>query len=599
MCGIAGYITHKSVEETALQRMTDAIAHRGPDGEGHYYADGFAFGHRRLAIVDLSAAGKQPMHYAERYTITFNGEIYNHIELKEELLKKGYRFHSDTDTEVLMAAYDCWGVDCLNKFNGMWAFVLFDKQTELFFISRDRFGKKPLYYYQDSEKFVFCSEVKGIYASGLVERKPNTAYLKQYLENGPNEYDAPTAFEDILRLPFAHYFLGTQSELLAGPAFIRYWQLSVNNSTERFCPEKAKGYAKQYYDLLSDAVRLRLRADVKVGSALSGGLDSSSIVYLVNQQLRDQGKEELQETFSSVYKSDGTQHCDESVYIDLLAKELNVRSNQIEPKEADVPSEHKKVIWYMENPPESTCMSGWHTFMKVKETGVTVTLDGQGADEQLAGYLPYIASYLTSISILDLYKEFFYFWKIPGAKRTLILSFLMSNFKLLFGDVLYQKLFKKLKGREAPLSLNKELKKSFETSLITLIHYADHTSMAHGIESRMPFMDYRLVEFLAAVPACYKMHNGWTKYLARLAFDRKLPDDICWRKDKMGWPIPEGYWFRGTLRDYLISQVESSEIIKAVDRDFDIDKIEKSDYQVTRAIRRLNVAVYDALNFKY
>lgn len=595
MCGIAGYIASQVADKTPLKKMTDAIIHRGPDGEGQYYAPDFALGHRRLAIVDLSEAAAQPMHYLDRYVITYNGEVYNHLELREELIRNGYIFNSESDTEVILASYDCWGVDCLNKFNGMWAFVLYDKQEQQYFIARDRFGKKPLYYSHTADHFVFCSEVKGIYASGLVEKAPNISYLKNYLENGPNEYDAETAFANVYRFPFAHYFLGNKEQLLNQPQFTRYWELTTNTSKERFCPNKAKEYAKQYYELLADAVRLRLRADVKVGSALSGGLDSSSIVYLVNQQLKAQDKADLQETFSSVYKSDGTQDCDESHFIDLLAKELKVNSNQIEPQEQDVPTEHQKVIWAMENPPESTIMSSWHTFMKVNQTGVIVNLDGQGADEMLAGYTPYISSYFMSISLIDLYKELFHFLKFPDVRRRVIQSFCLAHFRFFFGNKIYRKLFKKLKGHNAPDQLNKVLKDSFIQGLVTLLHYADHTSMAHSVESRAPFMDYRLVEFLAQVPACYKMHNGWTKYLARLAFDKKLPDEITWRKDKMGWPVPEEYWFRGNLKGWFINTVESSSLVKELSPNTSIVKELENNEPITKLIRKLNIAVFSKI----
>lgn len=592
MCGIAGYIASQVADQTPLKKMTDAILHRGPDGEGHYYAPDFALGHRRLAIVDLSEAGAQPMHYLDRYVITYNGEVYNHLELREELIRHGYSFKSESDTEVILASYDCWGVECLNKFNGMWAFVLYDKQAQQYFIARDRFGKKPLYYSHTADHFVFCSEVKGIYASGLVEKAPNISYLKNYLENGPNEYDAETAFANVYRFPFAHYFLGSKEQLLNQPKFTRYWELTTNTSKERFCPNKAKEYAKQYYDLLSDAVRLRLRADVKVGSALSGGLDSSSIVYLVNEQLKAQGKADLQETFSSVYKSDGTQDCDESEYIDLLAKELNVISNQIEPQEKNVIAEHQKVVWAMENPPEGTIMSSWHTFMKVKQAGVTVNLDGQGADELLAGYTPYISSYFVSISIIDVYKEVLFFLQLPRVKKRVIQSFFMAHFRFIFGQKIYEKIFKKIKGHAAPAQLNETLKEAFTKGLVTLLHYADHTSMAHSVESRAPFMDYRLVEFLAKVPACYKMHKGWSKYIARLAFDKKLPNEITWRKDKMGWPIPEKHWFNGNLRESLEETIQDSALVSEISSEKDKGCV-TPDSMFKLSIRKFNVAVFN------
>ncbi|QSR36017.1 asparagine synthase (glutamine-hydrolyzing) [Marinobacterium iners] len=590
MCGIAGYIASQVADQTPLKKMTDAIIHRGPDGEGQYYAPDFALGHRRLAIVDLSEAAAQPMHYLDRYVITYNGEVYNHPELREELIRCGYSFNSESDTEVILASYDCWGVDCLNKFNGMWAFVIYDKQAQQFFIARDRFGKKPLYYANTADHFVFCSEVKGIYASGLVEKAPNISYLKNYLENGPNEYDAETAFANVYRFPFAHYFLGSKEQLLNQPQFTRYWELTTNTSKERFCPNKAKEYAKQYYDLLSDAVRLRLRADVKVGSALSGGLDSSSIVYLVNEHLKAQGKADLQETFSSVYKSHGTQDCDESVYIDLLAKELNVISNQIEPKEKNVITEHQKVVLAMENPPEGTIMSSWHTFMKVRQSGITVNLDGQGADEQLAGYTPYISSYFISISLVDLYKEVLFFLKLPSVKKRVIQSFFLAHFKFVFGQKNYEIFFKKIKGHAAPAQLNETLKEAFTKGLVTLLHYADHTSMAHSVESRAPFMDYRLVEFLAKVPACYKMHKGWSKYIARLAFDKKLPNEITWRKDKMGWPIPEKHWFKGNLRKSLEETIQDSALVSEISSEKD-KRCVTPDSMFKLSIRKFNVAV--------
>ena len=566
MCGIVGIISKTRIEKESIkdiiEKMNNTLIHRGPDGEGYYYEDNFVFAHRRLAIVDLSDAGKQPMEYINRYIITYNGEIYNYIELRKELETHGYKFKSHTDTEVIMASYDFWGIECLNKFNGMWAFVIYDKEKEKFFISRDRFGKKPLYYYKDDEIFIFSSEIKAILAHPKVETKPNFAFLKSYLKLGCREYLKETAFENIYRFDFAHYFEGSIEEIFHDFKLNRFWDIKPNLSKEKFDPRKAKEYAEKYYNLLEDAVRIRLRADVKIGSALSGGLDSSSVVYIINKLLKEQKKEELQETFSSVYKSEGTEYCDESQFINTLAQKLNVKSNQIEPKEEEIPNEIEKMIWHLENPQRNSLMSSWHTYKLISSTDVKVVLNGQGADEQLAGYLPYITYYLSSLSLTDLIKESLSILKLEGSRRFVLVGFLIGLYRIVFGDKILNFTLKKILKKDFESDLNKKLVEDIKTSLVTLLHYDDHTSMAYSIESRLPFMDYRVIEFLASVPACYKIHNGWTKYLARLAFDGKLPDDIVWRRDKMGWPIPEKTWFEGELKRWFYDKINSCKICK-------------------------------------
>ena len=587
MCGISGIISKKRIEKDIIEPMTDTIIHRGPDGFGYYYGEKFVFGHRRLSIVDLSDAGHQPMQYLNRYVITFNGEVYNHLELRIELEKNGYVFQSHTDTEVIMASYDFWGVDCLNKFNGMWAFVIHDRLKDKYFISRDRFGKKPFYYYKDQEKFIFGSEIKVILAHPDVESKPNLKFLDSYIKNGCKEYIKETAFENIFRFDFSSYFEGSLEDIFENFEQNKFWEIKPNLSHEKFDEEKAKEYAKQYYELLEDAVRIRLRADVKVGSALSGGLDSSSIVYLVNKLLKEQGKEELQETFSSVYKSDGTQECDESYFIDIMALKLGVHSNQIEPKEDEIPSQIEKMIWHLENPPDNSLMSSWHTFKLVASTDVKVTLDGQGADEQLGGYLPYLLNYISSLSIVDMFSQAKKCLQIPNSSKYVFVGLCLGLYRVLFGEKFLKFTIKNIFKRDFETNLNKKLGIDTMGSLITLIHYADHTSMAFSIESRMPFMDYRLVEFLASVPACYKMRDGWTKYLARLAFDGKLPDEINWRKDKMGWPIPEKKWFYGNLNRWFIANIESCKLSKK------LSFKEKENKRFSNNIKRMNLSIWE------
>lgn len=587
MCGISGIISKNKIEKEIIEPMTDTIIHRGPDGFGYYYGEKFVFGHRRLSIVDLSDAGHQPMQYLNRYVITFNGEVYNHLELRKELEKNGYVFQSHTDTEVIMASYDFWGADCLNKFNGMWAFVIYDRLKDKYFMSRDRFGKKPFYYYKDQEKFIFGSEIKVILAHPDVESKPNLKFLDSYVQNGAKEYIKETAFENIFRFDFSSYFEGSLEDIFENFNQNKFWEIKPNLSHEKFDEEKAKEYAKQYYELLEDAVRIRLRADVKVGSALSGGLDSSSIVYLVNKLLKEQGKEELQETFSSVYKSDGTQECDESYFIDIMALKLGVHSNQIEPKEDEIPSQIEKMIWHLENPPDNSLMSSWHTFKLVASTDVKVTLDGQGADEQLGGYLPYLLNYISSLSIFDMFSQAKKCLQIPNSNKYVFVGLCLGLYRVLFGEKFLKFTIKNIFKRDFETNLNKKLGIDTMGSLITLIHYADHTSMAFSIESRMPFMDYRLVEFLASVPACYKMRDGWTKYLARLAFDGKLPDEINWRKDKMGWPIPEKKWFYGNLNRWFIENIESCKLSKK------LSFKEKENKRFSNNIKRMNLSIWE------
>lgn len=588
MCGIAGFFSIAPQPANIVGRMTDLILHRGPDDEGFVlltelsaspricggqdtpddayrsttvyapkeklsslndYPVTLALGHRRLSIVDLSPLGHQPMSSADgRYWIVFNGEVYNHLELRAELEKIGYSFVSHSDTEVIIAAYDCWGEACLNRFNGMWAFVLLDRREQKIFLARDRFGVKPLYWWSDGTVFLFASEIKAFLAYPKFSAQPNSVYLQEYLQSGPKEHLLDTAFIGVHRLLHSHCALATPQELISGNFKAKqWWKLLPNLSQEVFDPGKAREYAEQYRELLKSSVDLRLRADVGVGSALSGGLDSSSVVYLMNNLLAERGATEKQETFSSVYHTPGTEHCDESRFIQIVADALGVTCNMIEPRVEDIAEAHGQMIWAMDTPPESTCMSGWHTFKLVQQRGIKVTLDGQGADEQLAGYLSYLTSWLNDMKWPNALLQLPSLLSIhPGA--TIARAYLACLAKPLLPS--------KVVARSGTLTrlnvpLNELLVSDSMSKLITLIHYADKTSMAFSVESRMPFLDYRLAEMMASIPSVFKIHNGWTKMPARVAFENKLPDEIVWRKDKMGWPIPEQQWFDNELNAWF------------------------------------------------
>ncbi len=591
MCGISGIIGSNDRDTLSIiNNMNLSLKHRGPDAKGSYKGKNFIFGHTRLSILDISSDGNQPMEFIDRYVITYNGEIYNYIELREELENLGCKFKSNTDTEVIIAAYHKFGSDALKKFNGMWAFVIYDKVKNNFFISRDRLGIKPLFFSITDNKFVFASEIKALYKIPYLKKKPNFEYLRSYLKNGPQEYIAETAFQGIYKFPAASFLEGDIKTLIFYKTK-KFWHLKHNNKPAKFKMDKAHQYAKKYYELLKDAVRIRLRSDVKVALALSGGIDSSSIVYLANLIISNENNHEKMETFSNVFNSRNTEYCDESFYINKLVKKLNLKSNTIEPFEKDVRKEYKQVLTALENPHDSTLFSVWSTYKLISSKGFKVTLEGQGADELLAGYHNHISRYLADLNILEFIFEGLLLLRVPDSRRYIFKVFPFILIRYILGLKITNKLLLFLE-REPNTGLNHYLVNDINTRLVNLLNYSDRLAMAHSLESRMPFLDYRLLEFIANIPSVYKIHNGWTKYIARLAFDKKLPDEICWRKDKMGWPCPEELWFNGDLKNWLINNVQDSNILKILNINFSKKNTLKT------KIRFLNISIFEKLFFK-
>lgn len=630
MCGVVGIFEFFGSATAQLPdaiKMARLLSHRGPDDEGFVVfdrqltpqvfwgqatpesvreaypeardSDGVnlesqvALGHRRLSILDISPAGHQPMRTPDgRYWIVFNGEVYNYVELRAELLALGYAFRTESDTEVILAAYVAWGTECARRFNGDWALLIYDAVDHKLFVSRDRFGIKPLYYYQDESGIIFASEVKALLAHSRVQSGPDEDVLRNYLIMGATEWREETPFKNIRRFPFAHSVVIDLSKG-GGWRAQQYFELRANSSRERFDPEKAKQYADEYYSLLTDAVRIRLRSDVPIGCALSGGLDSSSIAYIADRLLKNAGQSKPLSTFSMVHLTPETKHCDESFYVDILQKQLGFDSYRKEPKVGDIPTLLGDVHRHWESPPEGTGMAGMVTVGIARDVGLTVTLDGQGADEVQAGYEQYIVSYLANLPWSDLWSE------LAAINSTYQGS--MSHRVLLMTAAIGVKIFGRgsvnlvlrLMGRNFSLrhnSLNEELRASVTESLVNLIHYADARSMYYSIESRMPFMDHRLIEFSLSVPSCYKIHRGYTKYFARLAFDGKLPEQITWRKDKMGWPVPIAQWFDGPLGAWASQTIADSRLATRLQSDSGGQPKSKG---LTHRIRLLNVAVWE------
>lgn len=625
MCGISAVIlkNNKSSDlRGKLVKMMDIIKHRGPDDEGYLLIDNdnkafcfggkdtkvygrdsnlgylpkssinenekyvsdklkVALGFRRLSILDLSPSGHQPMSYMKgRYWIVFNGEIYNYVELKHELIKYGYFFQSNTDTEVVMAAYNYWGIDCFDKFNGMWALVLIDLNKNELIASRDRFGIKPLYYCNVDNYLLFASEIKQFLAFGDLNIEPHIEKIKTDVFFDTREYLEETAFTNVYRCPKAHYLkINISSGALDQLRFTKYYEFRFfnDNNNTKYDINTAKRFSEEYYNLLQDSVSLRLRSDVAVGTCLSGGLDSSSVVYYVNKLLNKNNIADNQKTFSLVFNSSETKYCDESEFIDKLSKQFNLNSYKFDPSVQDVIKNYNKMIFAMDTPQHSTLMSYIFTYKLVKKNGVTVTLDGQGADELQAGYLPYFRYYFTDNSFKDIFKKLISNYNVmEGSNKEIINGVIFSIIKKMNLKKITDTILQTKKLQSPFKVLNKKLFDDFNDNLQTLFHYGDRGSMINSVEARFPMMDYRLVEFWMGLPAIYKIHNGFTKYIARLSMNKKLPDEIVWRKDKKGWEMPQKEWIKDGLGILIKKEIEQSHFLKEININFEFDRFNMS-----------------------
>src|SRR5258706_1801864 len=550
MCGIAGILSFEgSVQREHLKKMTDAIAHRGPDGEGFWTNDraNIGFGHRRLSIIDLTETGSQPMHYADgRYTIIFNGEIYNYLELKEFLLQKNYTFHSTSDTEVLLALYDLKKEKALDGLDGMFAFALWDEKEKNLFCARDRFGEKPFYYYQDKNVFAFASEMKALFQLDI-PRAINMKHVYDYLLYGTceNMHDTHTTFfESIHQLEAAHYII---LDLNGNIARKRYWDINFDH-TVSVGEEKAE---EQFSGLFTTSVKRRLRSDVPVGSSLSGGLDSSSIVMMIDK-IKHGGQ--LQKTFSARFPGFAK---DESPYMNLVTHSSNVEPHFVLPSAESVFNILKKIAYHHEWPVGSMSVTSQYEVMKLaKDNNIKVLLDGQGADEVLAGYTMYWPYYLMQLFRqgrkkyrdvkFGLEELHGYKMPLPSALHFYLQSYSQKLYNRLqdikrrmekadapFFNGIEPELVNRYKKEKNPIYKPSHLKEMLyhattRHGLNELLRYADRNSMAHSVEVRLPFLSHKLVEFAFSLPEEFLIHNGWTKYVLRISMSDILPSEIAW-----------------------------------------------------------------------
>jgi asparagine synthase (glutamine-hydrolysing) len=565
MCGIAGIISPDPdrVSPGRLKAMGDALAHRGPDGEGRYlHQEGpfhAGFAHRRLAILDTSPAAAQPFAFGGRHTIVHNGELYNYQEIRQELQRLGVSFRSHGDTEVIVAAYAQWGAECLPRFDGMFAFAIWDERDRTLFIARDRFGEKPLYYHFDDRngELVFASESGALAAAG-VTFKPDLQMVFQYLTLGIPYIQGETdrSFHaGIRQLPPASYLIFETGK--GKPWIQRYWDLDKSTSSnidERSATER-------FTELLDLSVRRRLRSDVPLGTSLSGGLDSSSIIARCKKSTSGS---QVHRSFSAIFPGFIR---DESESILDIADAFGLNATLTEPTAEGLLEHLAAMVRHQEMPPSSASVFAQYTvYASVAATDVKVLLDGQGADETLGGYKKYSGWYLQELfasrqfSLLrkekSLLKEngFLQSWGPLNRMAALMPAMAAQSLEQRarskqrnhhdlqrsFVDLHYDA---SMIHKPVVNKLNDILyADAMEGGLQELLHYADRNSMAFGREVRLPFLSHELVEFIFSLPSSLKMRDGYTKWILRSALQDSLPDSITWRKGKTGFEPPQREW---------------------------------------------------------
>jgi asparagine synthase (glutamine-hydrolysing) len=587
MCGILGWVSHETESNgQRFEQALDLLAHRGPDDSGTYVGEGVLLGHRRLSIIDLTEAGHQPMRHQESDSvIVFNGEIFNYLELRKDLESKGYRFKTDSDTEVLLIAYIHWGKDALNKLNGMWAFAIWQPAKRKLFVARDRFGIKPFYFTLNNGNFAFASEPKALLALFPGLRSPDHLALFNFLAEGGAFIDGNSFYEGIKTIPpgtFAEFSSST-NEI----KFKRYWDYPDIEPSHNVSDAEA---IDDFSSLFQDSVRLRTRSDVPVGVTISGGLDSTAVLAEV---MREDKNSKF--CYTSVYSESDK---GEEEWAKIAATPYGVSPIEVMAPKTDWLDILNKISWHMDAPGYSPAVYPlWHIMKRARKDGVFVLLEGQGADEALGGYSQYAV--LSLISMLktirkanDLNATFKTWRRISStfSSRASLLWLIREAFPSLVS------LNRRMSG--AYMALSNDFKNSIETnedsyhskknakpdySLVTsrlfedhsrnvlpsLLHYGDAISMAHGVESRLPFMDFRIVEWLFKNGDNFKIREGITKWVLRQHLEKVGQARIAMRKDKQGYPTPIISWLAEGKNTSLVSELllsDNSKLLEFCDK---------------------------------
>lgn len=576
MCGILGYYKASGLLKSDIRAVENALAtmrHRGPNGDGivlinsksgqswtfqsadlpngldsesnyESYEDLSAdliFGHRRLSIFDLSSRGHQPMRDAAGNVISFNGEVYNFFEIREELRGKGYSFETETDTEVVMAAYREWGTKCLSRFNGMWSIILWDAQTKKLWVTNDRIGIKQLYQWGNANEWMLASEIKAIRSLPNFKFKLQHDVAAYFLSNGQIDLGPETALEGVRRLEAGKFRLANPNFLMHCESTF-YWDFprEIRNNARL---EDAK---VELRELLDDAVRLRMRADVPWGTTLSGGLDSSSIVYVASKLRKQANLNGPINTFTAIFPG---MNADESAFVREIEKDLGLNAVYTNPMEVFEFDDFERFVRHQDLPiPNTTVYAQWSVMKAVSNSDVTVLLDGQGGDELFGGYHHHFYKYMRSLllrgkfaafnSLLQEYADLKGF--DPKALKKTIYQDVKLFFKLKLGAKLPGP--KVVTDWSAANRLTDVLKLDIRHFVMpSLLRFEDRNSMAFSLEARLPFLDYRIVEFALSLPEELKINKGWQKFILREAVS-EMPDSIKWRKDKKGFTTPHADW---------------------------------------------------------
>ncbi len=580
MCGICG-IYHlepdRLVDETKLQVMAWTMRHRGPDDEGFYLADNVGLGHQRLSIIDLSPLGRQPMaNEDERFWIVYNGEIYNYLELRQQLVGRGHQFRSHSDTEVILHLYEEAGPQCVQRLNGMFAFAIWDRRERTLFAARDRFGIKPFYYVFRNNTFAFASEIKALLQVEAVRPQLNPSGLADYLTFQFCLEDR-TLFRDVVKLLPGHSLLLKPDGILN---IQKYWDLDFTIDTDH----TEEYFEHQLLRLLEDAVRLRLRADVPVGAHLSGGMDSSTVACLAASLLGPS-----LHTFSGGF-SEGPQY-DETRYARLVAEQVEAVHHEVFPTADDFVEIMPRLIYHMDEPAAGPGLFPQYFVSALASGHVKVVLGGQGGDEIFGGYMRYLIAYLeecirggiegtqedrryvvtfesilSNLPQLQGYQPLLrYFWQqglfdAPDRRYFRLIDRSNDLHNLVSPNLFvgqdgyrpfeaYRDLFNE--GQIGSF-INRMTRFDLKTLLPALLQVEDRTSMAVSLESRVPLLDHRMAELVASMPPMIKYRGGRSKHIFRQVVQHVIPGEIYQRTDKMGFPVPLSEWYQqGAVRDFV------------------------------------------------